>query len=272
MVISFSFDDGRDDNYRIAFPIMKKYNLYGTLHITTGYIDGTWSPPQGAWKSAQGPIKLKQLTEMQKSGFEISFHGDKHIMDPTDFESGVKKLQSWGLLKELAVGFSVPNSNTGTKKEFLDTINKKCLYLREGRNPKCYKLSNKVTFALYRLTGSSYFYYFFNKLNCMDLTNINPYSLYSIVVRKEDRAKNMLKFIKRCMNENTWLIFMFHSIHENTETDNKNDAWCWDRKEFEMLCSSLSSFMQQGNVVIKPIREVIQEITLPTAKEEIIIK
>ena len=38
--ISFSFDDGRIDNYTKAYPILKKHNLPATFNITTGYIEG----------------------------------------------------------------------------------------------------------------------------------------------------------------------------------------------------------------------------------------
>ena len=40
--VSFTFDDGRRDNFTYAYPVMKKYGIPGTLFCTTGYIDGTW--------------------------------------------------------------------------------------------------------------------------------------------------------------------------------------------------------------------------------------
>lgn len=40
--VSFTFDDGRRDNFTCAYPVMKKHGIPGTLFCTTGYIDGTW--------------------------------------------------------------------------------------------------------------------------------------------------------------------------------------------------------------------------------------
>jgi peptidoglycan/xylan/chitin deacetylase (PgdA/CDA1 family) len=34
-----TFDDGYEDNYRIAYPILKKHGLHGVFFVTTGFID-----------------------------------------------------------------------------------------------------------------------------------------------------------------------------------------------------------------------------------------
>lgn len=39
-LINFSFDDGRRDNFDIAYPILKHYDCPATFNITTGYITG----------------------------------------------------------------------------------------------------------------------------------------------------------------------------------------------------------------------------------------
>ena len=49
--VSFTFDDGRRDNFTCAYPVMKKYGIPGTLFCTTGYIDGTWQKDE-SWHSA----------------------------------------------------------------------------------------------------------------------------------------------------------------------------------------------------------------------------
>ena len=83
LYISLSFDDGRIDNYTNVLNILKKYNLNATIHVITGYIDGTYN---NKLASSAGPCNIKQLLEMKKNGFEISLHGDKHTTEFNDYE------------------------------------------------------------------------------------------------------------------------------------------------------------------------------------------
>ena len=78
--VSFTFDDGRRDNFTCAYPVMKKHGIPGTLFCTTGYIDGTWQKDE-SWHSAGEAIHVDELKELQQNGWELALHGDKHITE-----------------------------------------------------------------------------------------------------------------------------------------------------------------------------------------------
>ena len=85
MKVCLSFDDGRDDTFKYAFPIIKKHNLTASFHVTTGFIDGTYRGND--FSSLRRPVTIQNLLEMSNYGIEISSHGDKHITDCSDFKN-----------------------------------------------------------------------------------------------------------------------------------------------------------------------------------------
>ncbi|HEV2356689.1 MAG TPA: polysaccharide deacetylase family protein [bacterium] len=65
--VVLTFDDGYEDNYRVAFPILKKYGWTGTFFVVTSTI-GT-----------RGHMTPAQLAEMARAGMAIESHGQHHI-------------------------------------------------------------------------------------------------------------------------------------------------------------------------------------------------
>ncbi len=259
-IISLSFDDGREDTYRMAYKIMKKYNLVGTVHVTTGYIDGTWI--NNSWKSARGPMSIEQLKELLEYGFEISAHGDKHRTAKDDLLTCVNKMHEWGIISN-KVGFSIPCSKLADSEKvefvkYLKAFNIK--YMRGGRNKQCYSFLSKVFYFFYNVTKSKLFYILFNRFNCIDINNykVDQYNLPSVIIRYGDKAKTITEFIKT--NKNNWIIFMLHSIQNKDEDTFGKDPWCWDAVEFEKLCSNLKELVDEGEVYVKSIMDVISTL------------
>lgn len=64
--VVLTFDDGYDDNYSYAFPVLKKYNAKGTFFIISGKI------------GKEGYITEDQIKEMSTGGQEIGSHSVNH--------------------------------------------------------------------------------------------------------------------------------------------------------------------------------------------------
>lgn len=260
-LISLSFDDGREDTYRVAFKIMKKYGLKGTIHVTTGYVDKTWNEEK--WKTAKGPISVEQLKEMKEYNFEISSHGDKHITENNDLSVSIEKLKQWGLINE-KIGFSIPRSKLlENKLEFSKYLEiNRVSYMRGGRSPLCYSLKSKIIYVLYNLTKIQLFYDLFNRHNCISIRENyieNKYDLFSVIIRYEDNPSTVVKFIKSNINKSKWIILMLHSIQEKNEDNYGKDPWCWDANKFEQLCKELKVMSDAGEILVKPILDVIED-------------
>ena len=62
----FTFDDGSDTDYSVAFPMMKNYGIKGTSYITTSLTDtDTW-------------LNKNQILEMHNEGWDIQCHSHTH--------------------------------------------------------------------------------------------------------------------------------------------------------------------------------------------------
>ena len=64
--VVITFDDGYDDNFTNAFPIMQKYQFVGTVFIPSSYINGP------------GYLTSDQLEKLQAAGWTIGGHSQNH--------------------------------------------------------------------------------------------------------------------------------------------------------------------------------------------------
>lgn len=62
--VALTFDDGYRDNYRIAFPILKKFGLKATIFVVTGWM----AENRAAATSADQPLTHRQCQELADRG------------------------------------------------------------------------------------------------------------------------------------------------------------------------------------------------------------
>ena len=90
--VVLTFDDGYQDNYTVAFPLLKKYGWTGTFFVVTSTI-GT-----------RGHMTQVQLAEMSRAGMAIESHGQHHI-DFSQLSLGVARTELAGS-KRIIAGWS----------------------------------------------------------------------------------------------------------------------------------------------------------------------
>jgi len=78
-----SFDDGYEDNFTKALPILDRYNVVATFFITTGFID--------QWYRGKKMMNKKQIRELSVRGMEIGSHTVSHPNLTTISKDQLKK-------------------------------------------------------------------------------------------------------------------------------------------------------------------------------------
>lgn len=255
--VSITFDDGRADNYEIAYPIMAKNGFSGTIYCTTGYIDGTWKKPED-WKSTEIAITVDGLKKIRNAGWELGLHGDKHTTEVNDMRIALKKFREWGI-DSSPVGFSMPNSRIDGERlnSFISTYyGKEVLYIRKGRKNNTRSLSSRIMFACYSYLGIQTAYNIFNKHNVIDPQNIDPKNIFSVVIRNNDKPQMIVKFLKQLPDE-TWTVLMLHSILPQTNHLYGTDPWNWSRDRFEVLCWELKRLVDDKRIEIRTVADMV---------------
>lgn len=113
--VVISFDDGFDDFYSQAFPILDHYGFTATLYVITGYVGGSSQWLQSLGEAGRGMLTWEQIAALDAAGVEIGAHSQTHPQLDT-LEPGVARDQILGskLVLEQQLGkrvasFAYPN-------------------------------------------------------------------------------------------------------------------------------------------------------------------
>lgn len=264
-MVTFSFDDGREDTFRVAFDIMKEYGLVGTIHVITGWVDGSWSKSNSPFV-ANGSMNIEQIKECYDHGFEITSHGDKHCNDADDLKTSLGKLIQWGVVGIDCLGFSSPNSElTIEKRAQIEKVinNNNIKYVRIGRSSKCYSLHMKIVYLLQLLTCSKRLFRIFNEYNSINslLAPMNKtFVLPSSIIKSNNSAQQVIELLQKSISDKSWNILMLHSILQPQDEGYGKDPWHWGVGEFRELCQWLSIKVKR-DISVVTIKDGIKAMT-----------
>jgi len=78
--IAITFDDGYQNNYELAVPVLQELNLPATFFVTTKFIGTTHIP----WWDRELGVRLDWMTwdqvrELHRLGFEVGSHTQNHV-------------------------------------------------------------------------------------------------------------------------------------------------------------------------------------------------
>lgn len=256
-MISFSFDDGRIDNYKVAVPILRKYGLKATFNITTGYVDKTGV----GLPFPLPPMSIDNVMEIYNDSlFEIAGHGDMHQNDYVDISRGIAKLENWlsGGDKFDKVGFASPGTcfiKDQSTVNKLKTINVK--YIRLSIKYNRFRLLKVLCRKIARATKLAVFYKYAYKDTCFN--SLEDIYVPSIPVLHQTTFNQIKTIIDYAVTSNKHVVLMLHSIVNKGE-EAYEDNWSMDACMFEKLCSLLKELQDSGKCEVLTTMELISKL------------
>lgn len=249
--VVLSFDDGRRDNYRAAFEILKPLELPATFNITIGYILRNISDQEKP--GPHEPMTIEELKSLVDCDlFEIAGHGYCHDNDINNLLEGVlqlRKLFPGAEIKGIASPHSEFNLDELETAENLFSKNE-IHYLRISND---YSKMGKLKIWVRRLNRFLHFPCLYAWTNIDSVIREKGFLLHSFPVIRDNSLKEVIGLIEKLSYESRNLdqtcILMFHSILKQGE-DFYNDLFTWDYNIFKEFCSYLSKKSKENSVII----------------------
>ena len=245
--IVFSFDDGRKDNYSVAFEVLVKNYISATFNITTDYINGNIN--EGKLPCTNEALSKDEVLKLaSNSHFEIAGHGKKHSNECENLINGVKELRDWLPQKNIN-GIASPYSQAKVE----DLLSHKTEY--ERNNISYIRLGDRITTfkflkKILRKVNRMFFHipFIFTWVHEESFfSEADNFILYSVPILKNDTVDEVLALVKKAVKKDKNLILMFHSILKKGEPEYDSN-WTWDWEKFCNLIERLNK-MQTSDII-----------------------
>ncbi len=186
-VIIFTFDDGPESDYLLAYPILEEYGIAGTSYIVTSFTD----------ESLSGKLTWDQIREMSDYGWAFGDHTKEHrrlteMSDDEIRESMESVNQSF-----LEQGFALPAIMAYPYGAYDDRV---------IADIQSYRAQARL---------ADYETYF------VDFENNNPYAIdcISADMHKKSQLNEVEKLVDKACEEKAVIVFRVHTLYREEPYD-----------------------------------------------------
>ncbi|MEN6471460.1 MAG: polysaccharide deacetylase family protein [Clostridiaceae bacterium] len=204
-LIIFTFDDGNESDYVLAYSILKKYGIKGTSYISPYYSD----------HQVKHKLSWNQIKEMAADGWDFEDHTYSHINMAKSAPEQIRQSMEQVNKAFTANGLKIPVALAYPYGKFVrETID----IVKEYR-------------AQARLA-----YY---ADDFVDLSNVDLYRIpcVSADMRTEERLKEKERLVDKACSENGIIVFRVHCLYRNEVDDMGKEVVQTSSKLFEKLVS-----------------------------------
>lgn len=211
--VTFTFDDGNDDLFTNAYPIMKQYGLIGTANVITNLV-GT-----------NGHITYNQLITLFQSGWEIASHSTDtlKLTDVTPTEAYNKIANSKATLETNITGLTVKTLAAPDRawNSSLSALAQQAGYIDVRSASNASNITQQYPIS-----------------NLFDVQNISPsYSSLTYSFAAKD-------WIDKAISEGSLLVLLFHHIQ------NVSDTMSVSLSDLDRICAYAADQKQKGLIEV----------------------
>lgn len=229
------FDDGDDDVYQNAFPILQAFNFKSSMYVN------------GARVGIAPASSLEHLLEMQNAGMDIGNHGYDHpnyagmsVQDiQKDIEDNIQFLESNGFLaaKHLAIPNGVDDANTRQAIGNCDlttvTNSTGYYFYPNDFTPRNNYLNNRINVSSYMVD--------LNRIPGVGVTNA-------------DTLADVKGWVDAAIAKEQTIVLMFHKINGTA-----SGTYEWLTSNFQSLCE----YLEQRKIDVVSMTEFYDQLTNP---------
>lgn len=239
-LVNFSFDDGRIDNYTIAYPILKEFGLPATFNITTGYISKELDKNGLTLADPMTVDMVKELGNDEK--MELAGHGHLHKNSLEDISAGIACLSKMRFEREY--GFASPGSGLkiqsyrAHQKDF-NVMN--IAYIRTSLRYKNNSFIKSFMRKVCRVIHLPFLYSYSYSDTLLDKGDCDV--LYSVPILSNTSVQEIKALINLAIKKKKALILMFHSIVPDRQI---RDLCDFEESKFIEICKYLKEKEDAG--------------------------
>lgn len=260
-IFGLSFDDGRMDNYHVAYPILQRYGLPATFNITTSYIER--KPTKWPFTSTRA-MTMDMVRELHADPLmEIASHGYWHNNDVDNLlegirtlceHLGVKRLHERGngiaLTGDTSFSFDADAAQAQLRAADVQYVRRS---IRLLTHPTLRTLARKANRAV--ALSPLMRYAFSDTL----MTEADGMTLYSIPVVGTMPARVLKAMADLAIRRNAACILMLHSVVKDGEM---RDFYSLEEKKLTALCEYLHHLRDNGKIEVATTMDIFHKLKI----------
>ena len=228
-IVTFTFDDGFQTQYSVAFPLLGERGMVGTLYIPSGFIDSKGAPSRLTWD---------EVREISSAGWEIGSHTVSHPhLSDLSIEAARRELDE----SKHDIARRIGHAPVSFSPPFGDYNDAMLAEISKDYQSSVLASGDQSGFA-------------------NDPRALNRFLIARFAVQDSTAPSALCDATIAAAKHKSWLVFEFHNVVDQTSGD-----FDYRRSEFEKVLDCVAKLRDDGSIRVLTTSGALQEFRKLTA-------